>query len=197
MGRPLKHKQQHDDSYDEVFTVENPELDPKNRTVFLFGDINEHSTASTITRLVMLSQVSSLPIRMIISTYGGSIDESLAIYDVMKLLSAPIYTVGIGKIMSAGVLLLAAGEKGHRLIGTRSRIMIHNASMGFLGDAFEIENEYKEFKRLASFEDECLIKETNLTKKELNKILKSRFDHYITPKQAIKFGIADKLTSEE
>lgn len=170
------------------------EFDTKNRTIFLAGDITEASAVGIISKLVMLSQLDSRPIRMVISTYGGSLDESLAIYDTMKLIRAPVHTVGIGKIMSAGVLLLAAGKKGERIIGARSRVMIHNAWGGFVGDPFELKNELAEFERLETLESECLLSETTLTKAQLQKILTSRLDRYITPEQAIGYGIADKLS---
>jgi len=164
------------------------------RSVYLIGEITETSTVTVIQNLVNLSQTSDKPIRFIISTYGGSIDESLAIYDTMKLIRAPVHTVGIGKIMSAGVLLLASGVKGRRVIGARSRIMIHNAFGGAVGDPWEIHHELNEFKRQAELEEECLLRETKLTKKQLVAILKNRMDYYITPEQAIKYGIADKIT---
>lgn len=203
MGRPLSASLGRilgDDealSSDETYVTEaeSVDLDAKSRTVFLIGDITEQSAANAISRLVMLSQMDSKPIRLVINTYGGALDESLAIYDTMKQLRAPVRTIGIGKIMSAGVLLLAAGEKGHRMIGAHARIMIHNAYSGFVGDPYEIESEYNEFKRLSELENGCLIAETKLTKKKLEQILKSRLDHYVTPEQAISYGIADKLTA--
>mgnify|MGYP001619364488 FL=1 len=177
------------------YTVDSPDADTKNRTVFLIGEITEQSAAQVVAKLVTLAQVDSKPIRFVINTYGGCVDESLAIYDTMKLLRAPVHTVGIGKVMSAGVLLLAAGEKGHRIIGARSRVMIHNGWGGFVGDSFEMKSEMAEFERLMELEHQCLISETKLTKKQLERILNSRLDHYITPQQAIVYGIADKLTA--
>lgn len=199
MGRPvnLPTKQSivksDDDDADSTVHV-TTEFDSKNRTIFLAGEINEAMAMSVISKLVMLSQIDSKPIRMVISTYGGSVDESLAIYDTMKLIRAPVHTVGIGKIMSAGVLLLAAGKKGERIIGARARVMIHNGWNGFVGDPFEIKNELVEFQRMEDLESACLLKETALTKAQLQKILTSRLDRYITPEQAIEYGIADKLS---
>ena len=77
------------------------------RIITLACDINELSIATAMTHLMLFTQQSSvLPVHMIINTYGGSTDEMFALYDMMKFVKCPIYTVGLGKIMSAGVLLL-------------------------------------------------------------------------------------------
>lgn len=204
MGRAISNisKKQHarfanessDESQQEMVIDEELFNAQTNRTVIVAGEINEQLSTIVIQKIVMMAQFSTKPIRMIINTPGGAIDESLAIYDAMKLSRAPIRTAGLGKVMSAGVLLLAAGEKGHRLIGRSARVMIHNGYAGICGDAFELEHELNEFKRLDKLESECLIAETKLTRKQIDDILKSRLDHYIAAKEAIKYGIADKLT---
>jgi len=175
---------------------DNNDIDSKSRIVYLVGEINEQSAAQVVTKLVGLAQISNRPIKFMINTYGGSIDESLAIYDAIKLSRAPVHTIGIGKIMSAGVLLLAAGEKGVRMIGPRSRVMIHNAWSGFAGDPFELDNEYSEFKRIAKLEESCLLAETKIGSRKLKELMNQRVDRYFTADEAIELGIADKLTQD-
>ena len=201
MGRRIKKKRWREDEETEgvptggLYTDPESASEVKDRSVYLMGEINEQSAAVVTSKLAGLAQVSERPIRLVINTYGGSIDESLAIYDTMKLIRAPVHTIGIGKIMSAGVLLLAAGTKGKRLIGARARIMIHNAWGGMIGDPWELKTELKEFERLARLEEECLLAESKMTRKQLDKILKNRLEHYVTPEEVVKFGIADKITS--
>ena len=119
------------------------------RIVYLSGDVNEHSISSVITTLLSLAnQDSKTPINLIVSTYGGSVDEMFSLYDVMKFLPCPVHTVGLGKIMSAGVLLMSAGKKGKRSIGKNTRVMIHPISSGNFGSVIEMINEVDELKRM-------------------------------------------------
>lgn len=196
MGRPIiaQSRYQTENAADSDYAVAEIATDQNDRTVFLVSDISEQTSAIVISKLISFARQGNKPIRFIINTYGGSVDESLAIYDTMKIIQAPIHTVGIGKVMSAGVLLLAAGEKGHRIVGSRARIMIHNGHSWASGDPWEFANEMQEFTRLMKLEEECLIAESKLTRKQLNVILKNRVDHYITAADAVKYGIADKVT---
>ena len=109
--------------------AENPEA----RSIMLMGDLTEEKSLEIITALIVLSaQVNAEtgvpdPIKIYVSTYGGSADEMFGIYDVMNMCKEKgviIETVGLGKVMSAGTLILSAGSKGHRKIGKHTRVMI-------------------------------------------------------------------------
>jgi ATP-dependent Clp protease protease subunit len=95
--------------------------------------------------------------------------------------------------MSAGVLLLSAGVKGNRMIGRSARIMMHPISGGVVGNVFEEMNEVKEHERLQNLMVESLVRETSMSKEEIEKIMKAGHDYFLTPEQAIKMGIVDKL----
>src|SRR5271166_4169287 len=98
------------------------------RMVFLHGEVSENAIAQVIAQMLHLAHVGNEPIHLILSTYGGSIDEMFSLYDTIKFLPCPVHTVALGKVMSAGVLLLAAGVKGKRMIGASARVMIHPVS---------------------------------------------------------------------
>lgn len=167
------------------------------RIVYLSGDVNEHSISSVITTLLSLAnQDSKTPINLIVSTYGGSVDEMFSLYDVMKFLPCPVHTVGLGKIMSAGVLLMSAGKKGKRSIGKNTRVMIHPISSGNFGSVIEMINEVDELKRMQTQMFDALLKETKLSKDKLNTIMGKGHDFYLNSKQAVEFGIADKIIGE-
>ena len=166
------------------------------RTVFLHGEVTEQLILGVIASIIQLANMSSDPIYLVVSTYGGSADEMFSLYDTIKFLRAPVYTVGLGKIMSAGVLLLAAGVKGRRLIGASARIMIHSVSSGAVGNIFELETETKETRRLQTLMETRLLKETKLTKHQLEKMMLSNVNQYIVAEQAIEMGIADKIIGE-
>lgn len=163
------------------------------RMVHLHSELNEHSAAHVVAQLLHLSGLSPAPIHMVISTYGGSVDEMFCIYDTIKFLPCPVQTVALGKVMSAGVLLLAAGTKGKRLIGASSRIMIHPMRGGTYGNVFEMENQASEAKRLQTLMIESLARETKLTVDQLNKIMDPKVELYMTPDEALKAGIVDKI----
>lgn len=163
------------------------------RLVVLHGEVNEFLISNIIVQLLHLSNQNHKPIHLIISTYGGSVDEMFSLYDTIKFLPCPVYTVALGKVMSAGVLLLASGVKGKRMIGKSARIMIHPISGGLVGNVFEAMNELKEFERIQELMVSALLTETKLKKVEIDKLMKAGHDSFLTPEQAIKMGIVDKI----
>jgi ATP-dependent Clp protease, protease subunit len=171
-----------------------PMNDP--RIISLHGEVNEYSISSVIAQLLYLANLSRQPIYLIISTYGGSVDEMFSLYDVIKALPCPVCTIGLGKIMSAGVLLLAAGKKGNRLISKSSRIMMHPISGGAEGNIFDIMNESQEMLRIHDLMIESLVKETKMSSKEINKIFASGHDFYVAAEKAIEYGIVDGFLGE-
>ncbi len=136
-----------------------------------------------------------LPIDLYVSTYGGSVLEMFSVYDVMKLVRREntIRTYGLGKVMSAGVLLLASGTRGHRYVGKNCRVMIHSAAAVASGPVFNMVNEMEEVARLQQQYVDCLAKRTNLTKSKIKKLISQRIDVYFSAEEAVKFGIADKI----
>lgn len=163
------------------------------RIVFLSGDVTEHSITNVQAQLIGLANVSNLPITLVVSTYGGSVDEMFSLYDTFRLIKAPVHTVALGKVMSAGVLLLAAGSKGKRLIGRHARIMIHPVSAGSGGNVFEVRNDVEEQERLQNLMVQALERETKMKRPTIDGFMKAGHDCYITAEEAIKLGIVDKL----
>lgn len=166
------------------------------RIVYMAGDVDENSIPQVVAHMLHLASVNQKPIQFVISTYGGAVDEMFSLYDVIKFLPCPVHTIGLGKIMSAGVLLLAAGRKGKRMIGKNSRIMIHSMSGGAAGNIFEVLNEAAEMKRMQELMVGLLCKETKMPKSEVERIMKMGHDFYLTPEQALKYGIVDKIIGD-
>ncbi len=135
------------------------------------------------------------PIKVYISTQGGNADDMFAIYDVMEMVkrSVPIQTIGLGKVMSAGVLLLAAGTKGKRKIGRHARVMIHNVITGHSGGLFHVANELGEAEHIQQMYISAIAENSNLTVKQLRKMVKTGQNVYLSAQEAIKYGIADEL----
>ena len=167
------------------------------RIVVLHGDVNEHSISNVIVQLLQLANISHKPIHLVVSTYGGSVDEMFSLYDTIKFLPCPVHTIALGKVMSAGVLLLSAGVKGTRMIGRSARIMMHPISGGVFGNVFEEMNEVKEHVRLQDLMVESLERETKMNRKDIERIMKAGHDYFMTPTEAIKLGIVDKLVGDD
>lgn len=163
------------------------------RIVFLHGDVTEHSISNVIAQLLHLANVSREPIYLVVSTYGGSIDEMFSLYDTIKFLPCPVHTVGLGKVMSAGVLLLASGTKGKRMMGARARIMMHSVLGGAYGNVFEVENQTREHRRLHDLMVSTIISETKMTRKQVERIMDPKLDFFLTPEEAVELGIVDKI----
>jgi len=168
--------------------------------ICLVGEINDENTSAVISALVMNKVIAEKieepePMEFYLNSEGGSAYEMFAIYDVMKSVqdAYPIKTIGIGKIMSAGVLILAAGTKGQRYIGRNSRVMIHNVLSGQQGSITTIQNEFNEVKEIQRMYIAGLVECSNLTERELKKMLSKNQNIYISAEKAIEYGLADHL----
>jgi ATP-dependent Clp protease protease subunit len=130
-----------------------------------------------------------------VSTYGGSADDMFSIYDVMNFAKkrCDVSTVGLGKVMSAGVLLLAAGTKGKRKIGKNCRVMIHAVSSGNVGTIHNLVNELGEIQNLQEAYIDAIVENSNFTKRTLKKLMDRKVNVYLSAEEAIEYGIADEL----
>lgn len=168
-----------------------------NRVIYICGflqKVDEETTKDIITKLFQLEQESKKrSIRVIVNTYGGSVNAMMAIYDAMATCEAPIAMVGIGKIMSAGVLLLAAGKKGERHISINARIMVHEMWGVTWGTLYQVRSDVEEWERQEKLFCACLSKETGKSAKEIKKVMDAHKEVYITPQEAQRFGIVDKI----
>lgn len=147
----------------------------------------------TIPETEIATEIIFEPFEFLISTPGGIATEMLAIYDVMRDIreSMEICTLGIGKVMSAGVPLLAAGTKGKRRIGKNCRVMIHSVFAGAVGSMHEIETEVEEIKFMQQQYVNILVAESDMTEKQVLDLLKTRTNCYLSAQKAVDYGIAD------
>ena len=170
------------------------------RTVGLFTDIGEEKVAELVHALLFLNETNKdnedkpkEPIEFYISTYGGAADDMFALYDVMRQVKnlTEIHTIGMGKVMSAGVLLLAAGTKGKRKIGKYCRVMIHSAIAGSHGSLPNLLNEMEALQGLQESYINALVAETKMTKTQIKKMLERKVNVYLSAEEAVELGIAD------
>ena len=137
--------------------------------------------------------VSYSPFEFIISTLGGNAQEMFGLHDLMRVIrdKCDIHTVGLGKVFSAGTLLLASGTKGKRRIGKNCRVMIHAVLGGNHGSLHNLENEMDEIRWTQDRYIEAMVEETNMSKAHLKKILNRKVNAYFTAEEAVELGIAD------
>lgn len=177
-----------------------PPPPPELRTVGLFCEVVDEKVAEVAHAMLYLNQTNlhlpaekRQPIEFYLSTYGGNADDMFALYDIMRqvLPETEIHTIGMGKVMSAGVLLLAAGTKGKRRIGKNCRVMIHSVIAGQHGALHNLINEMEAVQDLQKMYTESLVEETNMTKKQLKDLLERKVNVYLSAEEAVELGIAD------
>jgi len=164
----------------------------KDRIVFLVGTVND-SVASLITAqlLYLESENPKKEISFYINSHGGMVTSGLGIYDTMQYIKPPVSTLCIGQASSMGSFLLAAGEKGKRLSLPNSRIMVHQPSAGFQGQATDIEIHAKEILDLKKRLNKIYAKHTKKSEDEIKKALER--DKFMSPAEAKDFGLIDTV----
>ena len=179
----------------------------KPRIVSLYGEIDEEQCAEVAFTLLALSEMGAQfepeieggptgeAIKLLISTAGGSASDMLAVYDAMRMVkpACPVETIGLGKVMSAGVLLLAAGTRGKRRIGRNCRVMIHGVAAGAGGAVYSLENELEEIKHTQDQYIKLLARETDMTVSYIKKLINRKLNVYLTASEAVELGIADEV----
>jgi ATP-dependent Clp protease protease subunit len=179
----------------------------ESRTMLLQGNVDEEKAGEIISGFLALADLKPPrqnlkkdempydPIKMYISTYGGSADEMFAIFDIMEHCkkSCHIETVGLGKVMSAGTLLLAAGTKGKRKITKNCRVMLHQVSAGTFGPLFNMTTEIDAIQSLQEQYINAMVSCTNLSKRKLKSLLNERVNVYLTAEEAVEYGLADEI----
>jgi ATP-dependent Clp protease protease subunit len=167
----------------------------KERIVFVVGPIND-SVASLVTAqlLFLESEDPKKEISLYINSPGGLVTAGLGIYDTMQYIKPEISTLCIGQAASMGSFLLAAGANGKRFSLPNSRIMVHQPSAGFQGQATDIEIHANEVLSLKKRLNEIYSKHTGKSVEEIKSALER--DNFMTPDNAKNFGLIDKVVEK-
>ena len=167
----------------------------KERIVFLVGSINDNvATLITAQLLFLESENPKKEIFFYINSPGGLVNAGLGVYDTMQYIKSPVSTLCIGQASSMGSFLLTAGEKGKRFSLPNSRIMVHQPSAGFQGQATDIEIHANEIMSLKKRLNEIYSKHSGRTVEEIKKTLER--DKFMTPQEAKEFGLIDKVVEK-
>jgi ATP-dependent Clp protease protease subunit len=166
----------------------------KDRIVFLGGTVTDDMANLITAQLLFLeSEDPEREINMYINSPGGSVTAGLAIYDTMQFVKPPVSTLCVGQAASMGSLLLAAGAKGRRYSLPHSRILIHQVSGGFEGQASDIEIHAREALRLREILNEILAHHTGQNVKKIEK--DTDRDNFMSATQAVEYGLIDEVIS--
>jgi len=167
----------------------------KERIVFLVGPVNDSvSTLVTAQLLFLESENPKKEISFYINSPGGLVTSGLGIYDTMQYIKPPVSTLCIGQASSMGSFLLAAGEKGKRFSLPNSRIMVHQPSAGYQGQATDIEIHAKEILSLKDRLNKIYSKHTKKSETDIKKALER--DKFMSPEEAKQFGLIDEVVAK-
>ena len=162
------------------------------RIVFLWGEITPAIAGGLIMRLLELqAKANDRDIHLYINSPGGSVDDTLAVYDTMQFLECDVATYCVGQAASGAALILAAGTKGKRFALPHSKIMIHEPWGGVTGQASDIQIQAEEILRAKRTLHEILAKHTCKSVEQIE--AETERDRYMTPLEAKEYGIVDEI----
>src|ERR1700752_857635 len=166
----------------------------KDRIVFVGGQITDEVANVVTAQLLFLeSEDPEREINMYVNSPGGSVTAGLAIYDTMQFVKPPVSTLCVGQAASMGAVLLAAGAKGKRYSLPHSRIMIHQLSGGFEGQATDIDIQAREALRLRDVLNQIISHHTGQPIKKVEK--DTERDNFLSSQQAVEYGLIDEVIS--
>ena len=164
----------------------------KERIIFLVGPINDNAASLVTAQLLFLeSEDPKKEINLYINSPGGLVTAGLGIYDTIQYIKPDVSTLCIGQAASMGSFLLAAGKKGKRFSLPNSRVMVHQPSAGFQGQATDIEIHANEVLALKKRLNEIYSKHTGKSIDDIKKALER--DNFMTPEVAKEFGLIDEV----
>lgn len=177
------------------------EPDELENTLSLFGGVDEKRSEqicmllSSYPRRVYEVPEDKPDIEFLISTPGGSAYEMFAMYDMMNLVKQThdIKTIGLGQVMSAGVLLMAAGTKGKRHCGRNCQIMVHEMKGTFDGRPDEIRNEHRQMSGMQKNYMECFVQNSSMSLQDVQKLFRKKKDFFMTASEALSRGLIDHI----
>jgi ATP-dependent Clp protease, protease subunit len=164
----------------------------KERIIFLTGPVEDNMASIIVAQLLFLeSENPKKEISMYINSPGGVVTAGLGIYDTMQYIRPPVSTLCIGQAASMGSLLLCAGHKDMRFATPNARVMVHQPSGGFRGQASDIERHAEDIIKIKRRLNEIYVKHTGQDYEVIERTLDR--DHFMTAQEAHKFGIVDQV----
>jgi ATP-dependent Clp protease protease subunit len=168
----------------------------ENRIVFLIGEISYARAAEVIMKMLYLDNLKrDSEISLYVNSPGGSVDDTMAIYDTMRFVGSPVATYCIGRAQSGAAVILAAGTKGKRFALPHAKVMLHQVWGGVSGQAADIKIQAEEILKAKTMINEILSKHTG---QPIEKIAaETERDKWMSAEEACKYGLIDEVLHEE
>lgn len=179
---PKKEKEQGPDMMDKVL---------KTRTILLSGEIDKPLAEKVIRQLLLMEAESDAPIKLMIDSPGGDADAGYAIFDMIRFINAPVWTIGMGLVASAGALVLLAAPKERRISLPNSHYLIHQPLSGIRGVATEIEIHAQEVEKLRVRINQLIAAETGVALAQVEK--DTDRDFWMNAEEAVKYGLVSRV----
>ncbi len=168
----------------------------ENRIVFLIGEINYARAAEVIMKMLYLDNLKrGREISLYINSPGGSVDDTMAIYDTMRFVGSPIATYCIGRAQSGAALILAAGTEGNRFALPHAKVMLHQPWGGVTGQAADIKIQAEEILKARELLNGVFAKHTGQPVEKIAQ--ETERDHYMSAEEAKEYGLIDDVLQEE
>ena len=169
--------------------IENQQLE--DRTIFLWGMVNDKSARHVIDRLMYLDSLNNDEIKLYVNSPGGYVTSGFSIYDTMQSIKSPVSTICTGLAASMGSIILSAGEKGRRFIQPHAQVMIHQPSGGARGPASDIEISAQEIVKTKELSAHILADNCG---QKFDKVMKDfNRDHWLGAEESLAYGIVDGI----
>jgi ATP-dependent Clp protease protease subunit len=167
----------------------------ENRIVFLIGEISYARAAEVIMKMLYLDNLKSgIEISLYVNSPGGTVDDTMAIYDTMRFVGSPVSTFCIGRAQSGGAIILAAGAKGKRFALPHAKVMLHQPWGGVTGQASDIKIQAEEILKSKAMINEILSKHTGQSIEKIQ--AETERDRYMSAKEACEYGLIDEVLKE-
>ena len=166
----------------------------KSRTVLISEAVSSELTQKILPRLLLLEQEDGdAPVKVLINSPGGAVDDGFAIYDMMRYIRCPVTSICVGLAASAATIILLGGDKGSRLALPNTRILLHQPSQSMQGVASDIEISAKEILRIRERINRLLSTETGRTPDQIQKDLNR--DCWLSAEEAVEYGLLDRVVA--
>ena len=167
----------------------------ENRIVFMIGEISYRMSTEVIMKMLYLDNLKrNTEISLYINSPGGSVDDTMAIYDTIRFIGSPVATYCIGRAQSGAAVILAAGTKGKRHALPHAKIMLHQPWGGITGQAADIQIQAEEILKAKKMINDILAKHTGLSTEKIAE--ETERDKYMSAAEALKYGLIDEVLQE-
>lgn len=166
----------------------------KTRTILLSGEVNKPLAERIVRQLLLLEAESADPIKVMIDSPGGDVNAGFAIFDMIRFVNAPVYTIGMGLVASAGALILLASPQERRMGLPNSQYLIHQPLSGMRGVATEIEIHAREMEKMRVKLNQLIADETGKPLAQVEK--DTDRDYWLDAKEAVTYGLLSRVVSQ-